>query len=201
MLCSGPARGRNVTFVRPSEWLGQWEAVDPEEAMRETARRWLHAYGPGTHQEFATWWGWAAGAAGRTFRSLAEELEQVEVDGWRGFALAADVPRIAGSDPGAAVRLLPNFDVYTLGFRPRDRLVAAEVAPRVFRQAGWISPVVLVRGVVAGVWSFASRGRALVVEVEGFRKLSRSVRAGIAGEAARLGEFLGAEASVAYAAR
>jgi hypothetical protein len=79
------------------------------------------------------------------------------------------------------VRLLPHFDVYTIGYRPRERLVPAEHAPRVFRQAGgWISPVVLLDGLAAGVWDPATG------EVELWRRLSRDERAQLEEELARV---------------
>jgi hypothetical protein len=201
LLCSGPARGRNVTFVRPSEWLAPWTPFDPDEAMREMARRWLHAYGPGTHNDFATWWGWAPGRASALFRSLGTELERVDVGGWRAWALTSDLEEMTAV-PGleGVVRLVPHFDVYTLGFRPRERLVSEDQAARLFRQAGWISPVVLVDGVAAGVWSYEQAGSRVGVTVERFSRLSRSLRASIESEAHRLGGVLGAEAVVRYAA-
>src|SRR5215213_1831950 len=56
MLCSGPNRGRNVTFVRPDQWVTGWREIASDEALAEIARRYLAAYGPATHVDFAQWW-------------------------------------------------------------------------------------------------------------------------------------------------
>jgi DNA glycosylase AlkZ-like len=60
LLCFGPSRGQSVTFVSPRAWLRGWRALDPDEAIVEAARRYLHAFGPATKTDFAP-----GGARGR----------------------------------------------------------------------------------------------------------------------------------------
>ena len=69
-LCYGPTRGRNVAFVRPSEWLGSWREIEPEVAAREIIRRYLSVYGPATPQDFGRWWGAGTRLATKTFKEL-----------------------------------------------------------------------------------------------------------------------------------
>jgi len=59
------------------------------------------------------------GLARKLFHSLAEELEEVEVEGWQAFALRATLPLMQSVEPGEAIHLLPLFDAYTIGV-PRD---------------------------------------------------------------------------------
>ncbi len=180
LLCFGPNRGRNVTFVRPRAWLGSWADLDPAEALRVVTRRWLGSYGPGTRDDLARWWGTQPAPAGRMLAAIEDELAEVDVDGRRAWALAADVDAIAVEAPPQGVRLLPHFDVYTLGYRPRELLVPARHEARVFRSAGWISPVVLVDGLVAGVWD-PKTGR-----LELFRRLTRAQRTLLDAELAHM---------------
>ena len=46
----------------------------------------------------------------------------------------------------------------------REHLVGPEHKPKVFRTAGWVSPTVLIRGRIAGIWDL-SKG---LVTVTGF---------------------------------
>jgi hypothetical protein len=200
-LCFAPSRGRNVAFTRPASWLGRWEELDSGEALAETLRRYLRAYGPSTREDFAVWWGGAAAAAGRLIRSLTDELVEVEADGRRGWMLAKDAERARKLEPPDAVRLLPNFDVYTLAYRPRSTLVPDGVYDRVFRTAGWISPVVLVNGRIAGVWERkAERGR-IELRVEPFVRLGKAVRRRVEEEAALIDAFRGDTARVVWSPR
>jgi hypothetical protein len=193
VLCFGLNRGRNVTFVRPADWLGGFEKPDAEEAMREIARRHLRAYGPATHEDFARWWGGGGpmGPARRLLESLGDELDQVEAEGRRAWVLAGDADLLRSLDPPRSVHLLPNFDLYTLHYRPRDRIIPEGRLDRVYRTAGWISPVVLVDGAVAGVWEQKKRARKLELRVEAWIRLTRERRKQLEREAERLAAFLG----------
>ncbi len=198
-LMSGPPRGQNVTFVRPDKWLGEWKEWDSTEAWREIVRRYLRAYGPATREEFARWWGMQPATAGRILKASGGDLEEVDLEGQRAWALAAEVPRMRKSaDQAHPIRLLPALDMYVTGSRPKESLVEKLYEPRVFRQAGWVSPVVLVSGKVAGVWSHEPTSRRVEVTVEPFSKLSAEQKKEITQEADRLGSFLGAPAAVSY---
>ena len=46
LLCFGPPEGQRVTFVHPEDWLGPQHVWQPQEALREVARRYSETYGP-----------------------------------------------------------------------------------------------------------------------------------------------------------
>ena len=197
-LVSGPPRGQNVTFVRPDRWLKGWVVPEPEEAWREIVRRYLRTYGPATREEFARWWGMQPATAGRILKASADEVEEVEIEGWAGWTLIGDVAAMRKARLRSPVRLLPAFDVYVAGTRPEASLVDRRFEARVFRQAGWITPVVLIDGMVAGVWGHERRGPEVEVAVEPFGTPSAARRREVAEEADRLGAFLGAPARVTW---
>ncbi len=198
-LCFGPSQGQNVTFVQPRHWLGEWQELDEELAIAEVVRRYLHVYGPAWYDGFATWWGVAAAEAKRMFKRISEEIVEVAVEGEKGWALAADVPAIERAATTATnVRLLGNFDPYILANRGRAPVVPAEQKARVHRIAGWVSPVLLVNGLVAGVWQYAQQRNGIDVRVERFSPLSYAVEALVAAEAERIGRFLGGPVQLTY---
>jgi Winged helix DNA-binding domain len=193
-LCFGPNRGRNVTFVRPAAWLGETAELDPVEALGELARRYLHAYGPATHEHFAGWWGTTPRAARELFAGL--DLAEVTVDGAPRWALPEDVHRIAASALDDRVRLLAGFDALTIAWRPREGFVPDGFLPRVSRTSGWISPIVLARGRAAGMWEPKRRGRRVEIRVEPFVRVNRRK---VEAEARRLEGFYGAPVEVVWA--
>jgi uncharacterized protein YcaQ len=198
-LVSGPPRGQNVTFVRPDRWLRKWQEVEGDEAMGEVYRRYLRTFGPATHNDFASWWGDQPGRFREARLRLEEELEQVTIEGTKAWAVPSDARRMARLEPSTSVRLLPNFDAYVMGFRPREQLNDKRFTARIFRTAGWISPVVLVGGRAEGVWGYERGSRGVEVTVEPFGKLPAARKKAIAEEVERLGSFLGAPARVKYA--
>jgi Winged helix DNA-binding domain len=198
-LCFGPNRGRNVTFVRPDRWLGRLPRIEPEEATRELLRRYLAAYGPSSADDLGRWLGLRGAAPKRMLASLAGELAEVSVATRRATLLTADVPALENARAPRSLRLLPAFDPYVVGSRPREDFVAPGDEPAIFRAQGWVSPVLLVDGQAAGVWSHERRGREVEVRVEPFARLAAWTREPLREEVERLGAFLGAPARLATA--
>jgi len=126
-------------------------------------------------------------------------MVEVDVEGQQQWLLLRDLKQLAATHaPDDHVRLLPNFDSYMLGHAEKDHLLDQRWYKRVYRDAGWISPVVLLNGRAIGVWSSRRKGKSLSVLIQPFSKLSRAVRNRIEEEAASLGEFLGLPAEVIY---
>lgn len=196
LLCFGPNQGAKVTFVRADQWIGGWRQVEGPAALREVFRRYLSAYGPATHNEFAQWFGMPPGAARELARDMADALEEVDVEGHRAW-LPAGEPAIAwgaGRARGDSVRLLPHFDCYAIGCHPRNLLVPAEQKDRVLTRGSIGNvPVVLVEGIVAGLWQQRRAGKRLDVRVETFRPLSAGQRQELMAAVARVGEIVEAE--------
>ena len=196
LLCFGPPRGQKVTFVRPHDWLGRQDPVEPEEALREVARRYLAAYGPATHREFRQWFSSRSFRPGDA-RELFGELDLVEVDveGRKAYLLEDERP----APPTKSVRLLPEYDVYVMGFREREHLVPEAVREQVAAHgkgryegpAG--TPFLLIDGICAGIWSRRRTSKKVELTVEPARPLTRDERKGLEVEAERIGAFLGLE--------
>ncbi|MGH2946223.1 MAG: winged helix DNA-binding domain-containing protein [Solirubrobacteraceae bacterium] len=199
-LCFAPSDGRSVRFARPDEWLGPQAPAEVDDAATDIARRYLGVYGPATREAFARWFGMTSPAlAGRWLRELGDELAEVEVEGEPGLMLARDVEAAAQASPDEAVRLLPAFDHHVVA-APRDSeaVLRAEHRPRVYRPQGWLSPVLLVGGRIAGVWSHERRGERVAVSIEPFSRLDRGVAAAAEAEAERLAAFLGGPLELAW---
>jgi hypothetical protein len=102
--------------------------------------------------------------------------------------------------PSAAprgVRLLPYFDAYAVGSQPRERVFPGRASSRALAgsQAGNF-PVLLVDGIVAGVWHLRRSGRRLDITVEPLDRLSAARRRELGAQVERIGEFLGGRPSL-----
>lgn len=162
VVCRGPdLRGDEPTYVLLSDWVGAQPVVAPEGALAELARRYAQGYGPAEPEDFAAWAGIGLRRARTVFRPVA--------------------PADVGEEPG--VRLLPAFDNYLLGYRERAFALDPRFASRVQAGGGWIRPVVLVDGRVAGTW----RQQRGAVVMEPFADLDPAV---VEDEIADIGRFL-----------
>jgi hypothetical protein len=193
LVCYGGQRGSEVTYVRVDQWLPRCKLPGEREAQLTLLRRYLRAYGPATLHDFARWAGMGIADVRPLGHDLRHELAEVEIDGARAFLLRADLRHLRRARlPPDVVRLLPAFDVYLLAHADKNHLVASSFYKRVWRNQGWISPVLLLDGRIAGVWNLSRAGKRLHIEVQPFQKLPRRLRPLLDDEAARLGAFLGA---------
>lgn len=196
-ICFGPNQGQNVTFVRPEQWLGCWPPEEPTAAIQAVVRTFLTTYGPATLDEFARWWGIDAAQARKLFKSMADELTAVDVEGWQAHCLTSTLATLTTVEPVHTVRLLPYFDPYTIAIaRHSDFLLPAAQKNKVYRAQGWISPVVLVDGSIAGIWEHTIKRERTEVTVTLFVAVTPALRAAISAEAEQLGQFLGYPATV-----
>jgi hypothetical protein len=198
-LCFGPGEGQRVRFTRPDVWLRRAiDGPEHEAALVEIARRYLAVHGPADREDLRRWWATTPAAAGKLLRSLEDAVE-VDVEGEPRWMLAADAARVVSLGSAECVRLLPAFDQYVVAATLHaERFLDGPFRDRIYRPQGWLSPVLLVDGVVAGVWRHERKGRRLVVEVEPFGRLPAARRAAVDAEAERLAVFLGGELAVSY---
>jgi hypothetical protein len=189
VLCFGPNRGRKVTYTNPGRWLPGFRPADGPTALAAVVRRYLYAYGPATPQHFAQWLAAPRSWATALFDALADDLQEVEVDGTRAWLAAGDTtaPIMAPQ----CVRLLPYFDAYVVGCHPRELLFPGRAAERALSggQAGNF-PVLIIDGIVAGVWHQRRSGRTLAITVEPFTRLSAPQQHALDDQVERIGAFL-----------
>jgi hypothetical protein len=199
-LCHATSDDGAVRFAHPRRWLGRWRTEDQRTALRSVVERYLAAYGPASLREITRWWGVANQRdLAPVLADLGDRLTEVDVAGERGWVRTEDVPAIEAAEPPRdSVHLLGPFDPLIVGAGLRSHLLPAAHIKRVSRTAGWISPAVLVDGVVAGIWDQEQAGAQLAITVELFGSLSRAQRTAIGRAAAAIGRAQGAEATVGY---
>ncbi|HZO34161.1 MAG TPA: crosslink repair DNA glycosylase YcaQ family protein [Gaiellaceae bacterium] len=168
----------------PVIWTVPAPEIDPADACRGLARRYLHVFGPTTADSFSRWAGISRRAGARAFASLAGSLLDVRSPLGDELLLADDEQEMrAPATAPASARLLPSGDAYfLLDGRERELLL-----PRVEqRRELWTSRVwpgaVLVDGEIRGTWRRAQH----TVRVDTWARLSHDARAAIEGEAVAL---------------
>jgi hypothetical protein len=168
----------------PVVWTVPRPEIEPLEARRELARRYLHVYGPTTADAFAVWAGIGADQGRATFDSLRRSLLAVRTPIGDGWILARDEPAMREpAGPPAAARLLPSGDAYWL-LQGRDReLLVPDAAQRAELWTPRVWPgAVLVAGEIAGTWRRAQHKLA----IDSWRRLTRAERAAVEAEAQSL---------------
>lgn len=186
LVCYGPGEGNQATFIRTEHWLPAQPKIDAVQAQKELFRKYLRAYGPATLQDFAHW-SLISMAEVRTLRPLLD-AEVVEYDG--ALVLREDVKALqSASFSQSSVHLLPYFDVYLLAHRFKEHFLKPQLYKRVYRNQGWISPVVLINGEIAGVWSYKLSQKSVEIEIELFARVNPRTRKQIKDRAGELADL------------
>lgn len=163
----------------PLMWTVDPGDVDPADARRELARRYLHLFGPGTAEGFAAWAG-IKGPTDDTFAALEGELVAVGTPLGDAWLLASDAQALADEWVDAPARLLPSGDAYfLLAGAERELLVPrADQRERLWTTRVWPGAL-LVDGDIRGTWRRSQHS----VRVETWGRLSRAARDAVEAEA------------------
>ena len=187
LICFGPRRGRQPTFVLLEEWVRGPASLPREVALATLARRYFTSHGPATLHDFA-WW------SGLTIRDAREGIEQAtpylarEVVGDRTYWFGREA--VARRSPARA-HLLPAWDEFTVAYRDRGDILDPAHARKVNAGGGVLKPVVVVGDRVVGTWTRALARESVVVNALLFRRLAAAESNAVAAAAARYGRFLG----------
>jgi hypothetical protein len=171
---------------QPTVWTVAAPDVEPLDARRELARRWLHVSGPSGAAAFAGWAGIAPRAGRSLFEALRPELVPVRTPPGEAWILASDEAAFraaaTGAATAAAARILPSGDPYLMA-GDRELLVPDAANRRDLFPPGTVWPGgVLVGGELVGTW----RRAGARMRMRPWRRLSRAEREAVDAEAATL---------------
>ena len=168
----------------PIIWTVAATQVDPADACRELARRYLHIFGPTTADGFARWAGISRRSATKAFASLEGSLLPVRSPLGDEWLLADDEPPIRAAQTAAApARLLPSGDAYFLLDGAERELLVPRADRRLLLWTPRVWPgALLVEGEICGTWRRAHH----TVRVDTWGRLSRDARHAIEAEASAL---------------
>jgi uncharacterized protein YukE len=195
VLCFGPNRGRRVTYTNPRRWLPGFRPAPEDEAIAKVITRYLYAYGPATPKQFAQWIGAHPAWGIEQFERHKRQLIEVDFEGTPAW-LRGDTEMTGAEEAARSLLLLPYFDAYVVGSHPRDRLFPGHASARALAPSGQAGnyPVLLIDGVVAGVWHQRRSGRTIEVTVEPLTRLTADQRRTLEIQVERIGEVLEGQA-------
>jgi len=168
----------------PTVWTVPAPKIEPADARRGLARRYLHVFGPTTAESFARWAGISRRSGAETFASLESSLLSVRSPLGDEWLLAEDEPEMLADEATAApARLLPSGDAYfLLDGAERELLVPRkDQQQRLWTPRVWPGALV-VEGEIRGTWRRAQH----TMRIETWARLSLEARDAVEAEAASL---------------
>jgi hypothetical protein len=188
VLCFGPRRDKQPTFVLLDEWLPPAKIWSREKALAELAQRYFTSHGPATRHDFAWWSGLTAAEARQGIEGASLHLIKATLEGTDYWMAKKQISLRDSSDEAY---FLPGFDEYMLGYQNRGAALPSRHSHKIVPGGnGMFLPTVIDGGQVVGTWKKAATKKVVTLKIKAFVKLTAGQRQALKKPAQRYGEFL-----------
>jgi hypothetical protein len=194
VICNGPRRGRQVTFMLVDDRIPPTPPRSPDDALRTLTVRYFRSHGPALVHDMAWWSGLTVGEVRRGTELAAGDLERRTIDGKDYWAAAGGF--VPGDVPEPHVLLLSNYDEYLGSYTDYSPVFDASL-PKARNVGDVLGAHLVVRdGLVVGGWRRALARDRVTVTVTLVARLSRAEMGALEAEAAAVGRFFGGPAEM-----
>lgn len=188
LVCSGPRRGRQLTYALLDERAPAAGAFDRDKMLAGWTLRYFRSHGPAQLIDFAWWCGLPLKEAKRGLEMVAEDLAAASVGGatyWFDPRGTSDGRRREGT------LLLSIFDEYVIAYRDRRAIAGTRSLESLLSRGNIFTSVFAIDGVIAGGWSRAVGDGRTEITLAPFTALRARHREALAAVARRYAAFLG----------
>lgn len=189
LVCSGPLRGKQHTYVLFDTRVPAAPPRPREESLAALAQRYFASHGPATAHDFAWWAGLTVSDARQALHLLGPDVERTAL-GSKTYWTTATAPLPKAVEP--TLHLLPNYDEFVGAYRDK--------APSVYPGAmgvldGWgtgRTPHLIVRdGLIVGGWRRSVREGRVELRLDLHVPLSLEERDALKSAAGAYGRHVG----------
>jgi len=137
-----------ATFGLLDALIPERSALSREEALAQLAWRYFSSHGPATVKDFAWWSAITAADATTGIQMVSDRLESAKIGDAVYWMPVMPSPL---QSPLPAVRVLPGFDEYILGYVDRRHALGDVASARIVRN-GMFLPAIVVDACAVGIW-------------------------------------------------
>jgi hypothetical protein len=187
IICSGPRRGKQFTYMLLDERAPNARSLPREAALAELIRRYFTSHGPATAEDFARWTSLTLSETRAGLAAVGEELQQATVAGqtyW--FTNESPPPR----DPSPTAHLVSIYDEYTIGYKDHSPFASTAFGERMAAMGNALQNVIVIDGQIAGTWRREVGKKKALVELSPFAPLEVAAQEAVAAAAEKYRVFL-----------
>lgn len=193
LVCSGPMRGKEQTYMLLAERVPNKKTIPRDEALRKLAQRYFTSHGPATLRDFAWWSGLPMKDVRIAVAMLEKDIFSERVGGE--IYCYMKKPLLVRTKE-KVVHLLPAFDEFIISYRDRSPSISMDGHQKTVSTNGIFRPIIVVDGQVIGIWKRTKKKKSIVIEMYFFQPPNKTIVTRIKKEAVQYGEFLGLEVQV-----
>ncbi len=168
IICSGRMAGSKHTYALFDERIKNQKKRSHDEALMHLALRYFTSRGPATEQDFANWSGLSRTDVRRSLELSGRKLLRETVDGTEYWLAEAALSQTRHEDE---VYLLPAFDEFIIGYKDRSVVLPTRHQAAVISVNGMFWPVIVINGMVTGLWKRSVSPRGVSVELRYFPRV------------------------------
>jgi len=208
LICSGPMRGKQHTYMLLEERVPPAPALKRDEALAVLAARYFTSHGPASVHDFAWWSGLTVAEARAGLDAVKSSLESTEIAGklyWGPTTTPTRPSRNAAPARARAaapiVHLLSNYDEHVVAYRDHSHSLdpAAREAMRTRGTAPLAVHLIARDGLVVGGWRRTIERINATVTTQLLVTLSAREKKAMREAAADYGRFLNLPVTLATA--
>lgn len=186
ILCFGPRKGKQHSFVLLDEWLPSNSIPGREESLAMLCSTYFSSHGPATIQDFAWWSGLTITESKNSIESIKSKLASEKINEKIYWAC----PKLTGRS-SRQIFLLPSYDEYLVAYRDRTAAFDGVNIDKIKNSGnGIFSSPIIINGRLGGIWKRSITKEELLVDISLFEPLTVEIEKSIVSEVRHLGKFL-----------
>ena len=185
VICSGPAKGKQLTYALLDERVPAGKKLLRDEALAELTRRYFASHGPATLADFVWWSGLKTNDARTGIALLDSELQQLSIENIT-YWISNSTPT---AKPAARAHLLPAYDEYNVAYKKRET-VFHPTAISQLTNWGALGPTVIVDGRIVGIWKGSLKNGSITIALNSPKTLTKPEKQAITAAAESHAAFL-----------
>lgn len=190
IVCNGIMRGKQHTYALLDEKIKPGLVLSREEALTALAARYFSSHAPATLADFHWWSGLPMPDARKGLESIKSGLHCFEHAGQTYFMAEPLDPTLLSQ---SSVLFLPSFDEYTVSYKDRSTVFDPLWHKTAITSNGIFKPIIVVNGLVVGIWKRTIQKNKVLVETEFFHTNDALPPEVMQKALQGFGEFLGLE--------
>lgn len=192
VICSGPTSGKQHTYALFEKRVPPKPPLSKEESLQRLATLYFTSHGPATLDDFVWWSGLTKTMARKAIELIDREFENEEIDGETYWFKPMSV---ASSDEAC---LLPAYDEFIVGYSDRSAVLTDAHHKKVISMNGIFKPVIVIDGMVAGIWNRTINKQSVHIETQFFNSPDAKTKLLTERAARRFAIFLEKELKIKF---
>ena len=184
IICSGPRRGKQFTYMLLDERAPQTKPLTNDEALAELSKRYFQSHGPAQAQDFSWWSGLRLSDARKGIELLGTKLQKETRNGKLYYFF--EIKTTQSQD----AFLVPGFDEYFIAYSERSDILDKQYAKELNQGGGMVNGAVVANGKMVGGWKRTFSKKAINVTIKLFEKITDVQQRSLEQQVKKFGAFL-----------